>query len=364
MLNRGSWLLAATFLAGLAQGQAIESPERMAATNVCDYIAGVTAEASLDGDRVGLFVSDGLVWKGVLDLDGDGTRETVTPSSAMGTMGGDGYDITRADGTTLYVGRESGTDSDMPDGFGGAFLNFAGRWFYVVFAWDSAAFPVGTIAFEKGVTPVTACRFTHTVEEKMGLANLARDEDASWCWGTAREDAKANRLKPAATLNPAEEAALAEALTAQAQAAGSSLQGFSGTEIYRPTIGPFAGLDIWKVNNSSGAGRGCAGQFLQIVSRSGDGDYSLADDPRQRLLNQLVAESDELGVYNCHAEIDLVEVNERFFVERHAGSETPTIDPQLLHFLVEPRDGKPYQACASFYRVTPKVSDRNPAVAP
>lgn len=357
-----TWL-AGIALTGVAFGQVAAIPDRMRASTVCDYIAGVTADASLDGDRVGLFVTDGLVWQGVLDLDGDGTGEIVVPSQSMGSMGGDGYDIVAADGTQTYVGREGATDADMPDGFGGAFMNFAGRWFYIVFAWDSGAFPVGALAFEKGLKPATACRFDHTIEERMGLANLAPQSFAEWCWGTALADAKAGRLKPFANLDDAQEDVLVQALIQQTQSAGSSLQGFSGKELYRPAAAPFAGLVLWKVGNSSGAGRGCGGRFFVIVESDGAGGYRIGNDKRQRLLNRMQADSNDFDVYNCSADVDLFEADGRLFIERHAGEKKAVIDTQLLHAIVASDGDAARQVCASSFRVTPSVTYIAPGLA-
>lgn len=364
MRRPGGLMLAACASAGVAFGQSADVPERMRARTVCDYIAATPAEASLAGDRVGLFASDGLVWQGVLDLDNDGAAEIVQPSMSMGSMGGDGYDIVRADGEATYVGREGASDSEMPDGFGGAFLNFSGRWFFVVFSWETGAFPVGALMFEAGVKPVTACRFGHVVEETMQLANIGSNADADWCRERAVAEARSGRLKPAVMLSEGEEAALAEALTAETQASGSALQGFSGREIYRPTRGPLADLLLWKVNNSSGAGRGCAGQFFRIVTQGEDGAYRLSGDARQTLLNRMQAGSDELAVYNCVTDVDLFETGSRFFVERHAGDAPPTIDAQLVHSIVEARGEGAAEICSASFRVTPQVSYAAPELAP
>jgi len=363
MRRPGGLMIAACTLAGSALGQQVDVPARMHARTVCDYIAATPAEASLAGDRVGLFASDGLVWQGVLDLDNDGAREIIVPNSVMGSMGGDGYDIVRADGGSVYVGREGAADGDTPDGFGGAFLNFSGRWFFVVFSWETGAFPVGALMFEAGVKPVTACRFSHDVEETMQLANMGPGADADWCRDRATAEARSNRLKPVLMLSEGEEATLADSLTAETQASGSALQGFSGREIYQPTRGPLAGLLLWKVNNSSGAGRGCAGQFFRIVTRGEDGSYRLSDDTRQVLLNRMQAESDDLAVYNCVTDVDLFETDSRFFLERHAGDEPPVIDAQLVHSIVEGRGDSAAEICSASFRVTPKVTYVAPELA-
>lgn len=334
---------------------AADLPPRFEAKTVCQYIAAVKALGPVSRSDVtlpsaaGVMALDEMVRGGVLDLDGDGVMEKIVPDYDTGTMGGDAYSIIKADGTEAFtagMGMEDG-------GFGSAFLSFAGRWYFVTFAAETGAFVSGAFTFAEGsLETVTACRFGNdTVETMYGGAD-ASQSDQEWCDGPARSEAIAGRLKPVAEIDEATEARLAEDLIASL--GETSLQGLSGREIYAPQGGPFAGLKLWKVSNSSGAGRGCAGSFFRLVEGEGVAT-TLSASPLQSLLNRMQSGEDEVGVFNCVADVALFEANGRFFLDRNSGDEPPVTDQQLNHAFIEGVDGAAKEICRASYEVTPKI---------
>jgi hypothetical protein len=337
-------------LAGQAMAQGSDIPARFAGKNVCQYIAGIKASGPLDyHEQTGLF-SEGLARGGLLDLDGDGVMERVAFNFNTGTMGGDAYSIWKADGTEVFL---SGVEQDG-GGYGAAFLSYGGRWYFVIFAAEGGAFVHGAFGFAKGTLDLEPiCKFENDTVETMFTGRDSGGSDQEWCNGAAVSESKSGRLKPVETLDDAAISDLDSQMKAGRDEYGGP-ENFAGSEIYAPTIGPFAGLKLWKVNESSGAGRGCAGSFFRIVE--GDGAaYKLSHSPLQTLLNQMQAESDDVGVFNCVTDVALFEANDRFFLDRSGGDEKPVTDQQLNHVFVEALDGQAKQICRGQFDVTPRV---------
>lgn len=340
----------------MAQGGAI--PARFAAKTVCEFIAGVKASGPISYPKqTGLF-SDGLAREGVLDLDGDGVMERVAFNSDTGTMGGDAYSVWKPDGTDVFL---SGVDQEG-GGFGAAFLSYDGRWYFVIFAAETGAFVRSAFTFAKGTLDLQpVCKFDNDTVETIFGGRDSGESDQEWCNGAAVSESKSGRLKPIVTLDDATVNELDSQMKSGRDEYGGP-ESYSGGEIYAPASGPFEGLKLWKVNSSSGAGRGCAGSFFRIVEGNGAGT-KLSASPLQTLLNQMQSESDELGVYNCVADVALFEANGRFFLDRSGGDEKPMTDQQLNHAFIEAVDGHARQICLAQFEVTPRVTWKSPELS-
>lgn len=357
--------LAGACVAALLTGGAgaAELPARFEAKTVCQYVVGVKAlgpvsrsDPSLPS-AAGMMALDEMVRGGVMDLDGDGVMEKVVPDHDTGTMGGDAYSVVKADGGDSFI---AGMDMEN-GGFGSAFLSFAGRWYFVTFAAETGAFVSGVFTFSTGsLELVPACAFANEVTETMFGGTDASQSDQEWCSGPAPTEAKAGRLTAIEEIDEATATRLADELIASL--GDTALQGLSGREIYAPASGPFAGLKLWKVNNSSGAGRGCAGSFFRLVEGEG-ASLTLSASPLQSLLNRMQSGEDEVGVFNCLSDVALFEANGRFFLDRNSGDEPAVTDQQLNHAFIEGVDGAPREICRSSYDVTPRVTFESPELS-
>ena len=244
--------LAALLLGGTAAADEIY--ERFETRDVCDFLAAYSFEYPPPSDfelgRVGLWQRDGYIRQGIIDLDGDGTMETVT-NGDMGRHGGDLFNIRRGDGEPLLEGANMG-GADEPGGFGAGLMTFDGRWYMVVFARQTTALVTGAYSFERGsLHRQLACRFENDVVETMALPGP--DAISGGTCPEMADSVKAGRLKPSGQLTEAQLEALRVALE-EAIGPYAEAQPYQGTDLYTPTLGPFAGLTLWKAALLSSAG--------------------------------------------------------------------------------------------------------------
>lgn len=319
---------------------------RFKAKNVCDYIAGVSGYGPFAFQATGLAASGDLVKRGVIDLDGDGTPEYImTPGNEMSE---DLSSTIRPDGTTTPL-----TEAIENYGTGTGFLPFNGRWYLVNFKTSFGAYVLGAYGFEKGsLKPVAVCKFDNDTKETMSTGVNSGPDDGEWCANKALADAASNRLKPAVTLSAEQKAKL------MAEANANDINRVeSAGDLYKPTVGPFAGVYLWKAKLAPYLA--CTGSAFLIVEVDGVNGYKLAYSDKQKQLDALQG-SEEFYNSTCTPDVDLFEANGRFFVERHWGGGKQTDDHELLHSLQELKDGQPQEICAAYFEVTPKVTWMSP----
>ncbi|BCW88819.1 hypothetical protein sos41_19620 [Alphaproteobacteria bacterium SO-S41] len=319
---------------------------RFEAKNVCDYIAGVTGSGPFTYSTTGLAAGGEAVTRGAIDLDGDGTDEFImTPGNEMSE---ELSFAIKPDGTQTPL-----TEAIEGYGTGTRFLPFHGRWYLVNSSTSYGAYVLAAYSFAKGsLKPEPTCKFDNETKETMAQGVDGGAEDGEWCAATALSDAAAYRLKPAATLSAAQKAAL----MAQVNADGLERPESAG-DIYKPTIGPFAGLLLWKAKIAPYLA--CTGSTFTIIADDGAGGYKLAPGDKQKELDLLQGNE---GFYNtsCTPDVEIFETKGRFFVERYWGGGKQTDDHQLIHSIQELKDGKTQEICAAYFEVTPKVTWMSP----
>lgn len=344
----------------LSGAVAYDSADRFQAADLCDVIAGYTVNYPSDmPGRAGLWERDGFIRQGRIDLDGDGKMEIVT-NGDMGRNGGDLFDIARGDGDSILEGANVGGVNE-PHGFGAGFTNFDGRWYMVVFARESGALVTGAFTFESGsLRRQLACRFDNAVTEIMALPDPNAIDDGT-CPGLT-EKVVAGRLKPVGQLTDAQFATLQAALMEESGGYVDQAP-FTGVDLYKPTIGPFAGATLWKARLDSDAGiGGCHGEAFIALTPAGDG-YTLTGGDVQTKLN-VIQNGEADYPFGCAVDVQLSEADGQFYVERKAGGEPIDADEQLHHSVWAEADGQPKELCRARYEITPKVTWRAGDKAP